>query len=272
MGDKKYMVLAFLGLIIICVVYATNVDTSKFDKVFGVDNFYTPIDVGLQQYNSSELVKELTGSRQVTCPQTVLERSNKGLISMGNYYRGTGKENRYNITYFFIPAVFLDRTPSAFSDSDYDLVKALNLKNTISGSREGLSIENMINSSPTYPIEIIAPFNFHFLTTNTVENNKISIISYDNNCKITFDGVDNWFCAGPIGEQTQIAEGTGQDYSSWFNHTHNSIMGSTPNAVVSSGSAGDIIGYVNNGTVVTIEVLNGNKYDKITVEEWLSGM
>ncbi len=111
--------------------------------------------------------------------------------------------------------------------------------------------------------EIIAPFAYTFDCSNVDEDrDTISILSSNRQVKIVFDGVANWFCAGPVGTET-IYMNAGDDITcEWPEHCnhHATIIGSSRNAVKSGGSAGELIAYGTNSTKMTLYVVENGQW------------
>lgn len=260
MKDKLYMVLAFAGIIILSIVFWFNRDTTKGEVAFDIiDSYYVPVDQAINNaYSANELYNEMTGSRKVQCPTTEpMACSNP--IYLSDLFSSFEK-SKYGVQTYFVD----DEATTLFDNY---------IKNT---DIEGLSAETNIafnkNESVTFEeinatadvIEIVAPFKFTFLNNNTDIGKSIVIVNSKGNCKIEFDNITNWFCAGIYGTEMENGSGTYTDGTSWEEHQgkHLTIIGASRNSKVSGGQAGYVIGYGNDKTTITV-------YNKDTAGNWV---
>lgn len=154
------------------------------------------------------------------------------------------------------------------------------------------SIPAMFDMKEDHPYyELIAPFNFSFGNQNVgsqLDNGHESIVitNTTGDVRVTFNNVINWACAGPMPEQTdteyetklatwlrhgkynstmvqEYKNNADEDASSSIEFTaddyHHTIFGNTNNGKVQGGAAGDVVGYGDGTTTITIEYYNKSK-------------
>lgn len=272
MSDRFYTVLAFIGFIILCVIYVFNVNPERYTNTFNVGDYYAPNSVNSAQ-NAAEIYQDLSGGRRVTCPQIELKMSDNDISYLSGIYLST-EVNKYNNICFFINFNDLGVDNTVVTKSGF--IDELNLIDSAVNNKKGVLIGNLIkdfSESTTPNMEIVAPFKFIFNNINTTDlNNKIEIINSSGNCMITFENVVNWFCAGGPGTESENNENTDIIPEDWNNHQHNSIIGNSANAVVTGGQAGQVIGYANASTKVTIYCRDtaSSSWEEISIKDWLN--
>lgn len=263
MKDRVYMAIAFLGFIILCVVFVFNYEGDKLDGLNTYDmgvGYYIPHDMQKNNSgNADELYQQLVGSRKLTCPLTRMAYSSNS-TEFTMIYTSTEKSFYGNECYF------LNRGEIGLSD----LLTRDNLSLLGSISNDSIKFSDLCITSDK--CEIVAPFNFKFANNNTDNGNDIVIVNNLGNCRITFTNVTNWYCAGLIGTSMETGSGTEENSNSWEDHDsyHQSIIGSSRNAVVTSGQARQVIGYGNPDTTVCIESKrDDNTWVPITIDMWV---
>ena len=273
MKDRLYLVLALVGFIIITFVVITNYDIKQDDKPFSIGGYYTPREVKNKTDSSIDLVRELNGSRKLTCPQPTLKKTVRSAFNINTLY-STNYENVYGAKTLFVTLDTVGLTNGVNldgNDDDASLKYALNIKSD--GLPTGtFKLGDLWDIADNAYIELIAPFNFVFAGVNTTSPTTIEIINSKGNCKITFDNVANWFCAGDVGSTQVTASGTKETVTSWEDHknNHHSVIGATTNSTVTAGSAKDIIGYGTANTTVKIEKYTNNQYVEIDLKSFIT--
>ena len=272
MRDKLYLVLALIGFLIITAVVVINYDTTQDGKPFNIGGYYTPREVKNKTDSSIDLVRELNGSRKLTCPQPTLQKTVKSTFNLSTLH-STNYENIYGAKTLFVT---LDTTGLAngvnLSGIDNASLKsALNIKSDILPTGT-FKLGDLWDIGENSYVELIAPFNFVFANVNTTSPTTIVIVNSKGNCKITFDNVANWFCAGTVGSTQVTASGTKETVTSWEDHknNHHSIIGATTNSSVTAGSTKDIIGYGTADTTVKIEKYTNNQYTEIDLKNFIT--
>lgn len=285
MSDKLGLVLGFIGFIIIAVVCVNNYDVTQNEKVFGADTYYVPQNTKYGQDSAEELYAQMSSSRSRTCPQTTLEYPSSKFVLTNRY--GVTASNAYGATTFFVLRSVTEATDSNATDSN--LATALGIPDSacnISGSVTFASLLPAYDWDSGVPVKIIAPFNFSFANNNTddtMTEKKIVIQNNSGTCRITFDYVANWFCAGEYGTSYTTGYGTTETTTEWalhgatgtdsttgssWNAGHCTIVGTTSNASIKYGDAGACIGYANSNTTVTIEQI-GSGAKTLSIKEFI---
>lgn len=260
MKDKLYMVLAFIGIIILAIVYWFNRDTTNSEVAFDIiDSYYVPVDQAISNDTAAnELYDEMIGNRGVQCPVTSPLACAEP-IYLSDLFPGYEK-SKYGVQTYFVDdeatGLFNGYIREADMEGLDDDVKAAFHTN------EAIKFEDIKATSDV--MEIVAPFKFTFLNNNTDVGNSINIVNSKGNCKIEFDNVTNWFCAGIYGTEMESGSGTYTDGTSWEEHqgNHLTIIGASRNSKVSGGQAGYVIGYGNAETTITV-------YNKDTAGNWI---
>ena len=276
MKDRVYMILGFAGFVVIAIVVYLNYH-GRFLTEYNVDSSFTPIQRS-DLMSSYELYQQLAGSRVLTCP-AIATTVSKDLVNLGSIW-GSYYNHPYRVNYMFVPrsSISQDTGVNPMID-DYDTV--LRLSDAASSSNPAL-INDLFTvdlfASDEY-VTIIAPFPYAFENLNSsysidkdtgAVTQNIVITNTEGTCKITFGNVANWFCAGVPGTQSVV--GTNSDgIKEWEDHyaAHHSVVGNSANAVVRGGNAGEIIGYADRDTTITIEVTNSSGYRKISLRDFL---
>lgn len=274
LGDKIYAFLALLGFVFLCVVYVFNRSSAATVKPFDIGGYYIPKDTINQNMSAAEQYQLLLGGRTIQCPQTSMTatKDNLDLSKLFTSY----SHSRYGVSRFFLTKSVIG-TGDTVTKLD-DIGNVINQCDTVLEGQ--VSLVSFIKDASNVPeyAEIVAPFSFVFGSTNTVDKDKIVIYNGAQTCRITFNNVANWFCAGTYGTTTTAGSGTEEDQVDWTKHGnyHHTVIGNTKAATITSGSAGDVIGYARlragNGalTTVSIEVLDGNSWKNVTVKQWLA--
>ena len=287
MKDRVYMALAALGFVLICIIFVKNYDVKQDAKTFEIGTYYTP-DISNQQKSAYEIYQQIAGSRAIQCPETGLSGYNGMIANIGVMF-SNNTHNRYDVSYWIFP-MSISNEDGGFisldsgSDIYYKNVMHLGSSYTVAGTVAAKDLYSGINL-PDEPWPIISPFAFSFLNSNTdnvdyVETEEVEvsssgetiiIINSKRNCRITFDNVSNWFCAGPVGTSMTLGSKTNNDEIEWENHRghHQTIIGSSGNADVNGGGAGQVIGYANKNTTVAIEVLVGTDWVPISADDFI---
>lgn len=275
MKDKMYMVLAFLGVIILIVVYVLNKDTTKSVVNYdAIDSFYIPKDQAYNNDNAAnEIFAELNGSRAVHCPNQELKQTGARTsiaIATGN------QKPTYGAVCFFCNGDTTGRYNVIGSASDLESMPGIDKMKTTgpvsfadlgaTGTKSGTKWDRYY--------EIIAPFSFQFANNNTDGTGKIQIVNTKGTCRITFENVANWACAGAIGTETVTGSGTLENNTPWELHDthHLSIWGKSANAAVKKGIDGHIIGYASPETTVYIEKIDDRGVTPISIYEFVTSV
>lgn len=287
MKDRLYMVLAFIGFIILAIVTIMNYDIKQDEKPFAVGDFYTPQTVRSYVESSVNLYAQMTGRRERTCPEPGMHLSTytkKTITSLFN----ANERNAYGVSYMFILCKDMSTNEVQVSPTFIDRNNIADELNADSGKLNSTSGGTLISSvwdfsDDSLYIEIIAPFQFTFLNINTTDNDTIQILNSSANCRITFDNVANWYCAGPPGTQWLTGSGTAANSTDWIDHgvqrvnedgtkvnaAHCTVVGKTSNADVKGGIAGSVIGYADVNTTVTIEKYTGTTWEVISIYDFI---
>lgn len=266
MKDRVYMVLAFLGFIVLCIVYVFNSDSTKmFVQYDAVDSYYVPKD---QAYNNdmaaNQIFEEMNGSRSVHCPQTELKRA---LAITPNSIASGNERSAYGVTCFPVNAYVTGMTDAITGPEKLDQITNISGVAPVTLTQLGA-----VDVGAQY--ELIAPFSFVFGNNNTDSDKTIVLVSTTGNCRITFSNVSNWFCAGPVGTVSQTGSGTYENETSWDMHDgkHLSVMGKSNNAIVDHGSSGYVVGYGTTETTILVEKLTDDGYKPISLREFMTTM
>lgn len=262
MKDRYSAILAFIGLIVLCIIYVFNADPTKTEVTFGIGDAYVPKD---QAYNNdvaaNEIFAELTGSRTMHCPQTEIKSSSSG-VSVAVYLGA--QHNTYGTRYLPIDMNAFNggvASASLISKTDVTSIPNVNAKGEQTLASYGAQ-------GDTY-YELVAPFQFLFYNNNTDGDNSIVIVNMSGNCKVTYSNVTNWFCAGDVGSTTTVGNGIDNNSVSWEDHgTHHlSVFGRSSNAGVHGGSSGGLVGYGTSETSIKIEKLVDGSWTAISIYE-----
>ena len=267
MKDRVYLVLGFFGFVIIALVVYFNYH-GRFNTEYNIESSFMPIQRN-DLMSSYELYQQLTGARALSCPE-VATTVCKDTVPLGSIW-GSYYNHNYKANYLFVPRSVISDTGITPMIDNYKDQLRLSDK---AGTSDTVLLSELftvdIFENNTY-VQIIAPFSYSFENVNSSYSidkstgkvtQNIVIINSEGTCKITFGNVANWFCAGTPGTQTVV--GTNSDgVKSWEDHysAHHSIVGNSANAVVRGGNAGEIIGYANRDTTISIDSvgLSGNK-------------
>ncbi len=293
MKDRIYMVLAFLGFILLAVVTISNYDIDQDEKVFAVGDFYTPQTVRSRVDSSVELYAQMSGDRGRGCPQSSMQKvigSVKNIESLNS----SNERNKYGATCMFVPCSVMvngassnvEINPSFTSGKDPDSVRSqLNAKCSLVGT-DSLMLGDLWNIDGDTYVELVAPFNFTFGNINTTDNDTIIITNTLGNCRITFSGVANWFCAGTPGTSWLTGSGTANNLTAWEDHgkqtrgadgsninaAHLTIVGKTSNSQINGGTVKDVVGYGTADTSVYIEVYGNNSWEPMSIYEFITNV
>ena len=259
MKDRIYMVLALLGFVVISVVFVKNYDkTGRDARDFEIGAYYSP-SRSQRSESAYEIYQQIAGTRSITCPETSLSSFSGMALNIGTMY-GSSTRSLYDCTYWMFP-LSISNPEGGFATTD-KWAEVLKINKNM---QSGCTVESLYShlESDIDGFEIIAPFDFDFVNYNTDGTNSIIIKNKRNNCRITFGNISNWFCAGPVGTTMTVGKNVENTVKTWEEHNsfHQTIIGNTNNAKIQSGSAGQIIGYANTGTTVTIEVLQDDKWE-----------
>lgn len=283
MKDRVYMVLAFIGFIIIAVVCILNYDGSQELKEFGPGTYYTP-QARYGMTSSSSIYAQMTDRKTIACPITTLSSPSKSPIALNGV---AGSNHPYQITNMFF--TWEDVGVSRTTLSRQNVFKTLwpNDSSIATGSGQitfGDLCPSAFNTDKDF-VEIVAPFSFTYENLNTnVENGQDIVIintggSKRGKCRITFSGVANWFCAGEPGTTQIVSSGKKDNEAQWIDHYkyHQTIIGNSKNAEINGGSGGVLLGYASPSTTVTIEVRKSESgggisgWQTISISDWIQG-
>lgn len=306
MSDKVGVVLSLLAFIIITVIVVNNYNFEADEAQFGIGDYYvagTPAD---RANSEKQLLAQMNGARNVACPQTTMEKTADGLYRIGSYKVDPDGVLWRNEYFFLSNKVMKNTAGNALItpvDSNWEGSGSGVQKSFVENS--GIERDIAFSMNPTihdlFPfindtVEIISPFTFTFDNINTNSRHEITIggnsvyceqiviISKDGKCRITFDNVANWFCAGPIDSQGEVIS---QEYDeatesykpvrkTWEQHSskdtvHYSVIGNSGNAVVTGGGPGLVIGYAKPDTIVKFEYNNGGSWQDMSLHDWMTG-
>lgn len=284
MKDRVWTLLAFVGFLLLVVVVSVNYNKGQDEKEYQLEAMYMP-DKRKDLTSAKALYDQLQGSRRIQCPATSAQRTNDSLIILtsvwGSYYNHEFKLNN----------MFLTSTTLGLSSSQQPMMdnwEALLQMNDGAGTWKQAAYQSGehklsdlficdIFKDGSY-IEIVSPFTYTFGNVNQgstivdeekgICNQKIVIYNSIGNCRITFENVANWFCAGPEG--TETVGGTGDSAAiDWKDHYkyHHSIIGNTNNAVFTGGTSGQVIGYAKADTTIRIEKFSSGTWMDISLEK-----
>ena len=245
------MVLAFIGIIILATVFWFNRDTTNSEVVFDIiDSYYVPVDQAISNDTASnELFDEMNGSRRVQCP--IIEPTTCSQpIYFGTFT--SYQKSAYNLQTYIVNDDATNIFDSYINDTDIDVLK--NDANSKFNTIGPVKLSDIGCSGDV--IELVALFKFSFQNNNIDAGNSIIILNSGSNCKITFDNVTNWFCAGIYGTEMENGNGTLNNGTEWGAHqgNHLTIIGSSRNAKVGDGMSGSVIGYGNGETTVSVHI------------------
>lgn len=270
MNDKTLGVLSFLSLVVVVVVIAINWNGATVNDNFAYGKYYIP-SVSNKKTDEASLYASMINSKSSTdCTVQELEGTNEGVI----YTSSLGSEYPHTNYILSTKALFGESHTEALTYNGWDDSSTMYGLKTMFKWTEAASNNDSYNlyiEDESGFNQILAPFPFNFISTNT-EGNTITIVDTSGKVRITFTNVANWFCAGqPVADSSaDVSENL--SYNSWLSHgtPHGTIIGATANAEVKSGTAGVIIGYANYSTEVTVEVLKDGGYKTISLYEWLT--
>ena len=270
MKDRVYMVLAFMGFIILCIVYVFNsASSSKLNQTYQLDSFYVPKDQAYNNDNAANLIyQEMIGSRSMTCPKTELDRASAVLP---NSIPSGSERSTYGVVCLPVNGYVTGTTSAITKTEDLDSISGINSVGPVTLSSLGAT------ASSTY-YELIAPFSFEYGNKNVDVSedglDEIILVSSTGNCRIIFKGIQNWFCAGVIGTVTQSGSGTYQNEQPWSSHDtcHLSVIGKSSNALLKKGGAGYIVGYGTTNTTIEVQKLTEDGYVTISLKEFVSSV
>lgn len=249
-----------IAAIFLIIITAQNVDTRKEVADFNPATTYS-YPITQKNIDEAEQYSALTNNgNALTCPNPLLSTTTQGVFSL----RGQGSS--YTHTNFFLPVSALfegqsDNVTTATTDWD-SLVKDTVLEDVdLSGS----GFNYLDFAIPNYAgyFEIIAPFNFTFANINTSDDYSIVIYNVGQTVKFTFQDCANWFCAGNSFVDDWAEHGVSDS------NPHYSIIGNSNNSKVKSGNAGDVIGYGDAATSLSIEVLVDGDWEEISIQDWI---
>lgn len=287
MKDRFYMVLAFIGLIILCVVYVLNYESNGENAIFEPDSYYQPAHSSSGE-NAVLLYSQMTGARSITCPQKSFTTSSSNIF--------VNTQGAYGVKCFFLPDSDVNMGKWDMTGIDSCLQSAhknessCKLNEFINTTGEYNSLRSDVYMIPasswnsdkakfefedesSVPIyTFVAPFDFNIDNTNVAQNSArndtIVLINTTGSCRITLNYIANWFCAGEVGVQRKVSNGTDSDILEWYEHIngpHNTIVGGTGNSDLKSGKAGTIIAYVTPDTEITFEKFEGNSWKPLPI-------
>jgi hypothetical protein len=276
MKDRVYLTLAFIGFVILAIVVVNNYDITQDQKEFGVNTYYVPSTVKSKTDSSIDLAEQMQGSRKLTCPQVDMVKTSATTFNLSTLY-GNLYQNAFGAKTMFVTAaaVGADTLNLANGSSATEIVNVLNVQQAAKfrDTKGSVRLGDIWDLSDIEYIELIAPFNFLFGSVNTTDGSKIVIMNTSGTCRITFNNVANWYCAGTVGTtQTTTSGKSDGNVTSWEDHlnNHHTVIGSTSNAKVSGGSVKDVIGYATADTEVLIEKYSSNSWESITLYEFVS--
>lgn len=273
MKDKVYIVLALLGFAALVIVFVVNFDPQRESKAYSQGNFYSPPHVKINDQDAQDLYEEMKGSRNKSCPVTI----------MSQYTAGDGVWSPYGTNYNFILLKQASQESQDSQDSGSENKSELdNLPSDI--GEDPLTISKIYGTDIKAPVPIIAPFNFEFATGCTNVNSPTKIVIEDNSHKyrLEFDKIANWFCAGTPGTEWTVKGHNGDEVKvKWEEHIdgdlkatedveeyhHYTIIGDTRNATITGGNSGSVIGYANGDTTVTCYKLKDKNATQIPLKE-----
>lgn len=292
MRDRVYMFLAFVGFIIIAVICVLNYDGAQEVKEFGPGTYYTPT-ARYGMTSSSSIYNQMINRKSIACPESQLTATNQQLVTLNGI---AGSKHPFQIECLFVTWDALPKSKVTLTRSNFlrdvgwvDCADAPDAAGAVNGTSSagiplkylcptGFGRSDMVDEQDMEYIAIIAPFSFAFENTNTSLENGGDIVIVNNGgsrkgkCRITFKNVANWFCAGTPGTQMEVHDGKGLGEYKWIEHSkyHQTIIGNSKNAELSTGSSGTVIGYANDETTIIIEVYDGS-WKQVTIYDWITG-
>ncbi len=277
MSDKVYTTLGFIGFCFLAVLVYLNWDGHN-NTNYEVQSAYSPVERA-DLMNSQDLYNQMTGARSLKCPAESISQSKDGIINLGTVW-GSYANHKYDVKCFFLSAGALDETTWKIPTSNWKT--DLHLNQSALDTNGAVKFSDLFNTTAMFTndgcAELVAPFNFQFVNLNSdiqddgaTVTQKIVIVNSAGNCRVTFNNVANWFCAGPIG--TTSIKSTGDDgVVEWKDHyvAHHTVIGNSANASVKGGSTGDVIGYATADTTILVEVFESGRWSSTTVGKFLS--
>lgn len=228
MKDRVWMAIAFLGFVVLVFVVGKNYNRHDDESVYQVDGSYQP-ELRDNLTNAKALYEQLQGSRRITCPATTCPTPTGHVVNLTAIY-GSYNQHIYQVSCLFIASGAIGDN---FKEPRLDYWRTdLQLNGTTINEKGSIMLNDLfvpdLFSDERQYIEIISPFAFSFDNINSgsvtysdkddkVGKQSIVIVNSDKTCRITFDDVANWFCAGEVG--TVSIGGTGDDKSiDWSEH------------------------------------------------------
>lgn len=263
--DKIILGAAFICAIIIFAVFAANKVNSDPNR-FVTGSYYTPRNTTRVGANEGNSWSNFASGGKLECAGI----SNTTPIGTPISINGATK---YKIIQYF-PLTMEDMgltTNIATINTAQSLLKLNDAASCTLGECSSLNVNPTIVdmdasgdiSDPGGRYEIIAPFAFTFDCSNVDrDRDTISIVSSNRQIKLVFEGISNWFCAGPVGTPT-VYMNAGDDVTcGWNQHKdhHATIIGYSKNANKTGGSAGELIAYGNSGTKMTLYVVENGQW------------
>lgn len=276
MKDRIYMVLGFIGFVIIAVVVTLNY-SGNGNTYYEVGSSYTPTQRS-DLVSAAEIYNQITGARALTCPCVALSGSEDSLVTLTSIW-GSYHDHPYSLNNLFVTQTPLELSGSSNRPTVSNYIDLLHLSDVAKNPNKALmkDLFTVDIFSDGY-VEIVSPFGFQFGNINsdvrksdddtneTVQD--IVITNVKGNCRITFGNVVNWFCAGEVGTEG-IKSNMSDGVVPWVSHSkaHHSVIGNSPNSVVKGGNSGVVIGYADRNTTVLIEVFENGSFKKASLSE-----
>ena len=271
-----YMFIAFMGFCLMVFLVIKNTNWGFNTRVYSPAEVYEPGDYKTEQMAARDIWESMSGQRSITCNIMTTIQSKRGIL----YVNGTHKNlvkcfflNSYDL-YGDLSLGNQSHTGSNWDDVDSPYYAGIHNFIKVKGSgvidESTALIIDLVEDSLNFEecFEILAPFDYTFVNTNVGSQNDdgtetIVILSIDGNVRITFDKVQNWFCAGSYANNVDV------DFEEWKKHgksstegsSHYTIIGNSNSSKCTGGLAGDVIGYANRDkTTISVEIKEGSSF------------
>lgn len=272
MKDRLYLVLAFLGFVILGIVVIKNYNPSQVTRQYEIDAFYSPNNSVNSAESLDDLYNEMAGKRKLACPQTVLKTS-RNVLSLTPLYGSNINKSSYDMNYMFVEYTLTEPIKLSqvvtYVDKE-SLASTLGLSLDAMTSKEEVKLSDLLmfseNTGSDKILKLVAPFNFTFGNTNVENSNRIIICNSNDSVEITFTNTKNWFCAG----EPDATESSNKDWDSHHSN-HLTLIGNTQNASINKGVAGSVIGYGTPNTSISIKAKDsGGSWSSISIYDLLT--
>jgi len=266
-GDRIKLVIAILSAGLIAFIILKNYP-GKIKKMTTTEDYYVTEETVERGTSDGSSYYAMNSNGRLQCPgldNTSPKGSSLNVASLRN------NANQWLITKMPFTRETLN---FKYVSVTKDTVAQLDIKQGGKGT-----ITDIVDS-PTLPLEggyyeIIAPFSYSFLNTNLDDSksNTIIIKNANGTCRMTVENAANWFCAGTVGTETVYTNTSDTAPKSWAEHSqkHMTKIGAS-STVKSSGSAGELIGYGDNDTVIKFEAYVNGAWGEVSLYELVNNV